>query len=178
MLSATMSRKIFGKSQIFIRQLVTDATNGSVSAPRYAVQRGTGISIQQRAALRASRKERAAKFLESQGVEGAKTNTSKGAPIIGSRMLFYLGLGFPTVVVTWGLMDAKSPPARFSEWIGLTGFIMSYIEEIKKPSHDSLLPDWSQVRFREQCLSILFFHFNLLSVCSILSLTIDTERST
>ena len=45
------------------------------------------------------------------------------------------------------IRDPDSPPAKFSELIGLTGLIKSFTDEIAKPSHEKLLPDWSQVGF-------------------------------
>lgn len=168
MLSLSMSRRCFYKSQSLVRQLATDAAAGSESVSlssmsRPIVERGTGITIQQRAALRAARKERAAKFLESQGVEGAKT-ASKGVPMIGSRMVWYLGLGVPTAIITWGCVDSSSPPATLSRYIGLTDFIRSYTDEIARPAHEKLLPDWSQVR------KLGFFLFGSESGDSLLDL--------
>lgn len=124
-----------------------DISPSSSAAPpaRRSIKRGTGISIQEREALRAARKERAAKFLEEQGVEGAVSSKSR-KPVLGSRMTWYLGLGLPTAIITWGFVDKDSPPAQFSKLIGLTDFIRSYTDEIAKPAHEKLLPDWSQVR--------------------------------
>jgi hypothetical protein len=67
----------------------------------------------------------------------------------------------PATLLVWGSSDENSPPAKFSEMIGLTGFIRSFTDEIAKPSHNKLLPDWSQVRaqyfFRMDSFSAFFY---------------------
>jgi hypothetical protein len=163
-----MSRRIFYyKNQSFIRrQLVTDGIAGSESTSVSSishpiVKRGTGISLQQRAALRAARKVRATQFLESLGgVKGTNKHSSNHSgvlPILGSRIVWYLGFGIPTAIITWGYIDSNSPPAKFSHWIGFTDFIKSFTDEIAKPAHEKLLPDWSEVRTMSGLLFILLW---------------------
>jgi hypothetical protein len=55
-------------------------------------------------------------------------------------------VGVPSAILIWGFSDENSPPAQFSRMVGLTDFIGRYTEEIARPSHTKLLPDWSQVR--------------------------------
>jgi hypothetical protein len=64
---------------------------------------------------------------------------------LASKWVWYAAVGVPTALLIWGLSDENSPPAKFTEMIGLTGFIHSFTDEIAKPSHEKLLPDWSQV---------------------------------
>lgn len=108
------------------------------------------ISAQERAALRATRRERAAQLLQQQQKEGAAaTSATSGAVatrrFMASRWIWYAAVGVPSALLAWGFSDENSPPAKLSETIGLTGLIRSYTDEIAKPSHDKLLPDWSQV---------------------------------
>ena len=115
--------------------------------------RPTSITPQERAALRAARRERGQKVLQQQqqqqqgGAAAATGGTASPArpSIFMSRWIWYAGVGIPTALIAWGISDEDSPPARFSDMIGLTDFIMGFASEIQKPSHDKLLPDWSQV---------------------------------
>jgi hypothetical protein len=110
--------------------------------------RGTGISLQERAALRAARKERATKMLEQQKAEtsGGTQGSSSLNSLARSRYFWHICVGVPSALLVWGFTDENSPPAKFCRMIGLTDLIRSYTEEIAKPSHNKLLPDWSQVR--------------------------------
>ena len=111
------------------------------------------VSKEERVALRAARRERATQMLQqeaqsSQGGSAAISSSSAsvgGKQVVSSRWIWYLGMGIPTVLLVWGLNDESSPPAKLSELIGLTGLIKSYTDQIAKPSHEKLLPDWSQV---------------------------------
>lgn len=117
----------------------------STSAPVVRKQ----ISSQERESLRAARRERAAKLLQQQQQAGdaAAANSSPVSTtrFYASRWIWYAAVGVPSALLVWGISDENSPPAKFSEMIGLSGFIRNYTEEIAKPSHDKLLPDWSQV---------------------------------
>lgn len=73
-----------------------------------------------------------------------------GRGLMAGKYIWYAAVGVPTALLIWGFGDPDSPPARLSRWTGLTGFVRSYTDEIAKPSHDKLLPDWSQVR-RPSC---------------------------
>lgn len=111
------------------------------------------VSKEERVALRAARRERATQMLqqEAQSSQGGSAAISSSSPSVGgkqvvsSRWIWYLGMGIPTVLLVWGLNDESSPPAKLSELIGLTGLIKSYTDQIAKPTHEKLLPDWSQV---------------------------------
>lgn len=104
------------------------------------------VTPSERAALRAARKERAAKTLQEQGVAAAAASAAKPKSLTMSRWIWYAGIGVPAVLLIWGIGDENSPPAKFSSMIGLTALIRSFTDEIAKPSFDKLLPDWSQVR--------------------------------
>lgn len=135
----------------------------------------TAVSVEERAALRAARKERATRLLQQQqagesGGEAAGATagsvSSTGAAstsrsLAWSRWVWYLGLGVPTVLLVWGFQDENSPPAKFSRMIGLTDFIAGYTDQLAKPSFDKLLPDWSQVSVQ---------HVNMNLFCTFLLL--------
>jgi hypothetical protein len=107
------------------------------------------VTKDERIALRLARKERAAQVIQrAKGVEGeassAGTSTS-GRNFLNSKYLWYASVGVPSALLIWGVSDHNSPPAKFSKLIGLSGVIERFTREIAKPSHDKLLPDWSQV---------------------------------
>ena len=122
------------------------------------------VGLEERAQLRAARKERATRLLQQQqqqqqqlqsASEGTATSpagssaavaSSKPPSLAWSRWIWYLGLGIPTGLLVWGFQDEASPPAKFAKFIGLTGLIQGYTDQLAKPSYDKLLPDWSQVR--------------------------------
>jgi len=127
--------------------------------------RGTNISPTERAALRAARKERAIKVIEQQksgsadagstvataeagGAVSSSTASSSSSRtnLAMSRYIWYLSVGVPSVLLVWGFSDENSPPAKLSRAVGLTNFVRSYTDEIARPAHNKLLPDWSQVR--------------------------------
>lgn len=119
--------------------------------------RRTNVSPAERAALRAARKERASKVLEQQQQQQhlqQQTANSTAAAGVGttrtnmamSRYIWYLSVGVPSILLAWGFSDENSPPAKLSRAVGLTGYIRSYTDEIAKPAHTKLLPDWAHVR--------------------------------
>jgi hypothetical protein len=120
----------------------------------FAAQVRQTVTKEERAALRAARRERAAEMLQKEkqgaGVAGEASATggagSSTKQFLASRYIWYLSVGVPSVLLAWGLSDENSPPAKFSQLIGLSGLIESFTDEIAKPSHNKLLPDWSQVR--------------------------------
>ena len=100
--------------------------------------------MEERAANRAARKDRANKLL-AQARGGNSTGAgeaSSGAPAIPTKYVWLLGVGIPTVILFWGYQDENSPPAKLAKAIGLT----DWTDQFAQPSHDKLLPDWSQVR--------------------------------
>ena len=125
-------------------RLLSKISNGGASVRRQ-------VSKEERVALRAARRERAAQMLQ-QGAESSEGGTAVasaaavgGKQMLSSRWIWYLGMGIPSVLLVWGLNDENSPPAKVSEFIGLTALITSYTDQIAKPTHEKLLPDWSQV---------------------------------
>lgn len=115
------------------------------------------VTPDERAALRAARKARTSPSLNQASSTGGGAQSSNApqpsmtAQISASRVkyVWYLGLIVPTGLLAWGYNDENSPPAKFSELIGLTGIVQSFAEEFAKPAHEKLLPDWNQVRVME-----------------------------
>lgn len=112
------------------------------------------VSKEERVQLRAARREQAAQTMqELQAKEGGQSMASSSAGTasttsarqrFASRWIWYLGFGIPSALLVWGLNDENSPPAKISELIGLTSLITSFTDQIAKPAHEKLLPDWSQ----------------------------------
>jgi hypothetical protein len=120
------------------------------------------MTLEQRAAIRAARKEQATQTLQqAQGAAASASGTSAAArPLLSpfwSRWMWYIGLGVPTVLISWGFQDDKSPPAQFSRMIGLSGWIGTYTDQMAKPSHDKLLPDWADVSLSGLSLTLLHY---------------------
>jgi hypothetical protein len=107
------------------------------------------VTLEERQALRRARKEQAAKLLQ----QGASTESTQSSAVHlsskHSRWVWYIGVSVPTAILVWGFNDEKSPPAKLSEFIGLTALIRTFSEDFARPSHDKLLPDWSQVRLNK-----------------------------
>jgi hypothetical protein len=155
-------------SRLILLRLVATKASGGVTAVRLqsrfladaiSSRGGSGgtvirhtVSKEQRVQLRAARRERAAQTMqELQAKEGgqsiASSSASKGSTTgqrFASRWIWYLGFGIPSALLVWGLNDENSPPAKLSELIGLTSLITSFTDQIAKPAHEKLLPDWSQ----------------------------------
>jgi hypothetical protein len=127
-ISLPFSKKTFSTT-------ITADTHAFIKPPRRPV------SLTERAALRQARKDQATRMLKQE--EQAK---SAGLPIQFSRWVWYMAVAVPAGLFAWGYNDEDSPPARFSRWVGFTGFVKGYTDQVAKPSHDKLLPDWSQVR--------------------------------
>jgi len=103
------------------------------------------VSLTERVALRAARKERGRKLLNPANTSESAT---AGGTYISSNALKYICyfiVVVPSGLFAWGYNDDDSPPAKFSEYIGLTGFISNYTDEVCKPTHEKLLPDWNQM---------------------------------
>lgn len=137
----------------------TSNTNAASSAPSRPV-RPQNITAEERAAIRAARKERATAALQqaqgggtataSASADGSTASSSMSASSFVSpkysRYMWYLGLGIPTVLITWGLNDPEnSPPGKLARAVGLAGLIGSYTSQISAPVYDKLLPDWADV---------------------------------
>lgn len=128
------------------RRYLSDA--GARDAPyKRAIRRV--VSLEERESLRQARRERAAKTLSEQtGAGAAARPASGGAGLLApqySRYIWYLGVSVPVGLLVWGFNDENSPPAKFSDMIGLTSLISSFSDEYARPSHDKLIPDWSQM---------------------------------
>jgi hypothetical protein len=150
-----LSRAIVGRSilrqgnALASRRYFADASVAHVIRP---VRRT--VTPEERQALRRARKEQAAKMLQQGGAAGESTQGSSSASSSAavhlsskhSRWVWYIGVSVPTAILIWGFNDEKSPPAKLSEMIGLTSLIRNFSEDFARPSHDKLLPDWSQVR--------------------------------
>lgn len=105
------------------------------------------VSLEERSALRAARKERAARTIQNHTTQQQQhqQNASTTLNPTTTRYLWYASVLVPAGLLTWTLNDPDSPPAKFSRMIGLTGMISGYTNEIAKPAHNKLLPDWSQM---------------------------------
>lgn len=109
------------------------------------------VGLEERAALRAARKERAQKMLQKESSTAhtatATANTVASPQISASttRYMWYASVLVPAGLLAWALNDPESPPAQLSRMIGLTQMITGVTSEIAKPAHEKLLPDWSQV---------------------------------
>ena len=105
------------------------------------------VSQQERAILRADRKERATQFIQkSKGEAGSSSSSSSSSSYTANKYFWYGSVGVPSALLIWGFSDSNSPPAKFCNLIGLSGFVQQYTDQIAKPAHEKLLPDWSQVR--------------------------------
>jgi hypothetical protein len=127
-------------------QLCRGARRFSSAATAGPVRRT--VSMEERTALRAARRERANKFLaKARGTpsEDSAAASIPGSSLLSTRWVWYLGVTVPTVLLAWGYNDENSPPAKLSKAIGLTDWLTSWTEQFAQPSHDKLLPDWSQV---------------------------------
>mmetsp|Transcript_18920 Transcript_18920/g.28016 ORF Transcript_18920/g.28016 Transcript_18920/m.28016 type:complete len:419 (-) Transcript_18920:20-1276(-) len=102
------------------------------------------VSLEERAALRAARKKRSQNIVQG---DKASSSDSAGNALSAGRIkwVWYMSVILPTGIFAWAYNDENSPPAKLSKWIGLTGFITHYTDEISKPSHEKLLPDWNQM---------------------------------
>ena len=125
------------------------------------------VSKSEREMLRKARKERAAQTMEAEkSGESAATTVStslgtKKSILSDSRFVFGIGVGVPTLLLGWGIYDENSPPAKFSQLIGLTAQITSIADEYARPNYAKLLPDWADVS-SFQLLQLLSLYFILL----------------
>jgi len=132
-----MSRVASKTTNVNLSRRFTDAAS--------IVRPNKPVTAQERIALRAARKERAAKFLDKGGEGGSGGGSGTNRGFVANKYFWYASFIVPSGILVWGLRDENSPPAKFAELIGLTGFLKTYIDDIAKPSHEKLLPDWSQV---------------------------------
>ena len=114
------------------------------------------LSPNERAALRASRKQQAAQSMEAQTSSASKSaggSSSAGKSISSSavtagkkpmstRVVYGLGVGVPTVLLAWGIADETSPPAKFARMIGATKQWDEFADQFARPIREKLLPDW------------------------------------
>uniref|UniRef100_A0A7S3L405 Mitochondrial import inner membrane translocase subunit TIM50 n=1 Tax=Amphora coffeiformis TaxID=265554 RepID=A0A7S3L405_9STRA len=131
----------------------TTTTTTTTAAPPTVARRPvrpTNITAEERAVIRAARKERAIAALQRAqgGGEAATTTTSAASGLFNpkySRWMWYAGLGLPSILITWGIYDETSPPAKLAKAVGLADFIGSYTSQISAPVYDKLLPDWADM---------------------------------
>eukprot|EP00545_Synedropsis_sp_CCMP1620_P007359 CAMPEP_0119021774 /NCGR_PEP_ID=MMETSP1176-20130426/26664_1 /TAXON_ID=265551 /ORGANISM="Synedropsis recta cf, Strain CCMP1620" /LENGTH=417 /DNA_ID=CAMNT_0006976457 /DNA_START=77 /DNA_END=1327 /DNA_ORIENTATION=+ len=104
------------------------------------------VTLEERVVLRAARRKRASEALAKEA-GGSAGGGGAHAQISAERVkwVWYLGVIVPTGLFAWAYNDENSPPAQLFRMIGLTGLITSYTDEISKPSHEKLLPDWNQM---------------------------------
>jgi hypothetical protein len=151
------TRGYLAKSAMLAHQRALTTESSSVASR--SVIRNVNISKEERAALRAARKQRATMVLQqhqqqqaAQTVDNSASSSiavSQSAPsssrISYSRYIWYGMVGIPTSLLIWAFNDENSPPAQLSQAVGLTNLISYLTDSIAKPSHEKLLPDWSQV---------------------------------
>jgi hypothetical protein len=140
---------ISSSSRRQLAQQHTQQTNNCLRRFSDAVARPKQpVSQQERAILRADRKERASQFIQkSKGGTGGEAGSSSSVSSYTANKYFWYGsVGVPSALLIWGFSDSNSPPAKFCNLIGLSGFVQQYTDQIAKPAHEKLLPDWSQVR--------------------------------
>lgn len=121
--------------------------NLSSSQTKATITRRT-VSAEERAALRKERKKQsnqqatAASAAESSTSSNAASSSSTGAATKGkpmdARLIFGLGVGIPTILLTWGVYDPNSPPARIASSLGFDEVYDSFA----KPNEEKLLPNW------------------------------------
>ncbi|KAL7579690.1 hypothetical protein ACA910_021836 [Epithemia clementina (nom. ined.)] len=147
------------------------STTTSTSSTSIRPLRRTSVSKEERDALRKARKEQAAQVLQEQqqtastgastpaaaaaasSSTGAAKSSTTSSPSSSLTMTIYRmgwwlyvgGLGIPTALLIWGWNDETSPPAQVAKWTGLSQLVKNFADELSKPSHDKLLPDWSQM---------------------------------
>ncbi len=96
------------------------------------------VTPSERAALRSSRKQKAAQSMEQGGSSAASTSqiggststttgatatatvTAGGKKPMDTRLVYGLGVGVPTALLAWAIADENSPPAKFATIIGVT----------------------------------------------------------
>lgn len=112
------------------------------------------VTMEQRAALRAARKDQAAQVIskETSTANQAASTSSSSSSSAGTsfsastvRMLWYAGAGVPTLLLAWGIYDSESLPAKFAEFIGITSVIKGFTKQYTDPISTKLVPDWSQM---------------------------------
>ena len=153
-----------------MKSLQSQPRFSTLAAPLRPV-RPAHITSEERAAIRAARKERATAALrQAQGggtavevgtastaATATSTSSSKSSGFLSnpkfSRWLWYVGLGAPTVLITWAIYDESSPPAQVAQAVGLTSLIGDYTSQLSQPVYDKLLPDWADVSW------VLFIRF-------------------
>ena len=139
-----MMLSIASRQHTAITRSIRRLSDATVTAARPVRKK---VTPQERAALRAARKERATAILQQQqkAQDGAASAGIGSRHLVMSRWMWYVGVFVPSGLLAWGYNDENSPPAKFSQMIGLTKLITSLTDQVAKPSHDKLLPDWSQV---------------------------------
>lgn len=110
-------------------QATTATAKATIARPKQA------ISSQERTALRKARKERAIT------AQSSSQSSTKGSGPSDARVIFGLGLGVPTLIVAWGVIDPNSPPAKLASLLGFDELVDSFA----KPNDDKLLPSFDEM---------------------------------
>jgi len=150
------------------RFIASDATSAPTAAvpPLTTVSRPIRKTVtkEEREAIRAARKLQAAQAVQGGAGAGGQLQATTNAAAVAnsattatikqssatslskhSRWVWYIGVGLPSALLVWGMNDENSPPKKFADMIGLTNVIQKFSDDFAKPSHEKLLPDWSQV---------------------------------
>ena len=146
-------------------RLFSGSSSSSGGVSKAVVPPRKVVSKSEREMLRKARKERAAQTMEAEkSGESAATTVStslgtKKSILSDSRFVFGIGVGVPTLLLGWGIYDENSPPAKFSQLIGLTAQITSIADEYARPNYAKLLPDWADVSSFHYTLYYLIIYF-------------------
>lgn len=102
--------------------------------------------------------------ITAESASGAAFTAAKVPKPLDSRLIFGLGVGIPVALLTWGIADEDSPPAKFSKLIGLTRVVEGFADQFARPSREKLLPDWpvSVDVFRTLVFAFFFLFMILL----------------
>ena len=146
-------------------RLFSNSSGKAVVPPRKVVSKS------ERQMLRKARKARAAQTMEAEKAGDGVVSTSLGTKksiTTDSRFVFGIGVGVPTLLLAWGIYDENSPPAKFSQLIGLTAQITSFADEYARPNYAKLLPDWADVSILSYNLNCFHYFHCLLLFCFFL----------
>jgi len=152
--SSSSSREL---CQISSRRYLSSSSSGS-KANANAKAKATvvprkNVTAAERAALRQARKQRAS-LPPKEGASSSSTGSSSsssssssagagaGASPRDPRLVFGLAVGIPTLLLTWGVYDPNSPPAKIATALGFDEFAESFA----RPNEEKLLPNWHDMK--------------------------------
>ena len=152
----SMARVALRRSKYLKNNCNFSSKGSTTTTTKAQVPKRKIVSPAEREALRAARREQGIQALAQAQASGsgsgastaaaaASKTTGKSSTPVDPRLFWGLGLGVPTILLGWGIADEDSPPAKFARMVGLTDVIDNAALDFKKPSRESLLPDWGMV---------------------------------